>query len=671
MINPSTPDWSHRGFWLEYPSLLEPAPGPWMGMRIHELSTVQAWHHIIDWMAEQGADTLVTGLPGYFKHPTTIENSYHYILDCKPFPEAACFSSDFRKQTVATVRTILDYAKIRGLRPFLHHYNNIAPRSLVEAHPTLRKKWLATLDVAMGHDEPEAYGMLVGNLCPYDPVYRNFMHYCMTDLFRVVPEFDGILFTPGEYIYCRCTECTNDPSPDAKPYPLTGKLARPARPEASMQAMNMLSEATREARRTGAARIWHVPAETAKLAPNDLIYVVKSAVFDCLEGAEVEPQYLEWLGRGSGLWLTPESDGENAGRKTWHDPEYFQQLSRNLNALEGVTGVLIHRNPWWGMAQMVRRCQTLNLSTSAHLLRHPERLKSEHLLDARRKIFGAAEPLASEALRVLGASVLKMPCIIYQINEGYTYSLAQRFSRDVSIDDYWVVCEDMIPPEWARQKIHSLRALGDWIATNPWEENWIEDQIPPGERNPLSLFSWHAADSKKMAEKLTREKDVFAGDLEGEYELLLASLRITTAENLEMYHFVMAKLYYLACKYSKRHGIAYRHHAVSCLQHFNESLAASERQWELHLDLPTNTFAYNLYMRPDMPVFGGFFSPWYWPTERRFSEIANVRILFEEELGPLSEVAMPVRNTVRVPHSHHTSLKWPTAPMYFPCSMNP
>lgn len=87
------PNWNHRGFWLEYPSLLEPAPGPWMGARIHELSTIEAWRHIIDWMAEQGADTLVTGLPGHFKHPTTLENSYHYLLDCKPFPEAACNTS--------------------------------------------------------------------------------------------------------------------------------------------------------------------------------------------------------------------------------------------------------------------------------------------------------------------------------------------------------------------------------------------------------------------------------------------------------------------------------------------------------------------------------------------------------------------------------------------------
>lgn len=671
MTKPSTPDWNHRGFWLEYPSLLEPAPGPWMGMRIHELSTVEAWRHIIDWMADQGADTLVTGLPGHFKHPTLLENSYHYLLDCQPFPEAACFSGAFRRQTVSTVRRILDHARDRGLRPFLHHYNNVAPRSLVEAHSELRRKWRDTLDANMGHDEPDAYGMLVGNLCPYDPVYRDFMRYCMTDLFEVVPEFEGILYTPGEFNYCRCPKCSHDPAPGAEPYPLTGKLARPGRPEASMEAMQLLSEATRQAGRTGAARIWNVPPATAHIAPKDLIYVVKSAVFDCIEGAEVDPQYLEWRGRGSGLWLTPESDGENTGRKVWHDPEYFRKLSKNLNALEGVTGVIIHRNPWWGMAQMVRRSQTLNLSVSAHILRHPERLNVGSLRKHRQALFGKAEPLADEALRVLGASVLKMSCIFYMINEGYTYSYAQRFSKDVSIDDYWVVCEDMIPPDWARQKIHSLRELGNWISTHPWEDNWIENRILPGERNPVALLSEHAETAEKMAEKLLRERRVFAGDLEGEYELLLTSLQITSAENLEMHHYVMAKLHYLSCRYGKTHNVPSRPHAIACLEHFHASLVASERQWELHLDLPANTFACNLYMRPEMPVFGGFCSVWYWPTERRFAEAANLRARLEEEWGPIPEVPLPQRNTVRAPHSHHTDLKWPPAPMVFPIETRP
>ena len=667
MTNPSTPNWDHRGFWLEYPSLLEPAPGPWMGMRIHELSTVQAWRHIIDWMADQGADTLVTGLPGYFKHPTTLENSYHYLLDCSPFPEAACFSAAFRKQTIATVRSILDYSRSRGLRPFLQHYNNIAPRSLVEAHPDLRQKWRDSLGGTKGHDDPEAYGMLVGNLCPYDPVFRDFMLYCMTELFQVVPEFDGILFTPGEFNYCRCPQCSDEPAPNAKPYPLTGRLGRAGKPEATMEAMQLLSQATRQAGRTGAARIWSVPAKTAEIAPKDLIYVVKSAVFDCIGGAEVDPQYLEWRGRGAGLWLTPDTDGENTGRKTWHDPEYFQQLSRNLNALDGVTGIIMHRNPWWGLAQMVRRSQTLNLSTAAHVLRHPDRLEAGSLLEQRRKLFGGAEAVAREALRVVADSVLKMSGIFYMSNEGYTYTLSPRFSKDVSIDDFWVVCEDMVPPEWARQNIHPLRKLGDWISTHEWVDGWIERQIPAGERNPLALLSGHAEASGTMAAKLAASQALFSGDLEGEYELLLTSLRLCAAENQEYYHFVTAKLHYLACEYAKKNGASYRDHAVACLEHYSKSLVAVDRQWELHLDLPANSFAQNLYMRPDMPVFEAFCSFWYWPGERRFAEAGELRKKFEKELGPLPEVALPVRNTVRLPPSHFSKLKWQPAPMYFPC----
>ncbi|HRJ70635.1 MAG TPA: hypothetical protein PLS03_00340 [Terrimicrobiaceae bacterium] len=665
----STPAWDHRGYWLEYPSLLEPAPGPWMGMRIHELSTVQAWRHIIDWMADQGADTLVTGLPGYYKHPTTLENSYHYLLDCKPFPEAACFSAEFRKQTVATVRSILAHAKSRGLRPFLQHYNNIAPRSLVEAHPDLRRKWEDSLGATKGHDDPEVYGMLVGNLCPYDPVYRDFMHYCMTDLFRTVPEFDGILFTPGEYNYCRCPDCTYEPSPNAEPYSLTGRVARPGKPEATMEAMMILSRATREAGRTGAARIWSIPAETAAIAPKDLIYVVKSAVFDCIGGAEVDPQYLEWRGRGAGLWLTPDTDGENTGRKTWHDPEYFQQLSKNLNALEGVTGIILHRNPWWGLAQMVRRSQTLNLSAASHVLRHPERLESGLLRKQREEMYGKAEPIASETLKVLADSILKMSSIFYMINEGYTYSYWQRFSKDVSIDDYWIACEDMIPPDWARQKIHSLRELGDWISSHPWESGWIEKQIPAGERNPLALLMADADAAEKMAIRLAEHEADFSDGLEGEYELLLTSLRLCAAENTELHHFVMAKLCYLACGYARAQGTPYRDLAVACLEHFNKALVASERQWELHLDLPANSFSASLYMRPDMPSYSAFCSFWYWPSERRFAEAANVRGRLEAELGPLTEVPLPLRNSVRVPRSHHWELKWPPAPMYFPCTL--
>jgi len=607
----------YRGFFFTFPSLLEPGPGPWMDQRIYQYDPVEGWKIILDWMAAHNCNTLITAVPSFHKDRVFGDWSYHYLLKYQKFPEAKCFSDEFIDRQVETVRKICRYAASVGIKILLHAYNNLAPRSFVDAHQELAAKHAQTTGLMINHDQVDKFGFLVANICINEPVYQDFMRYCYRAVFDAVPELSGIIITPGEHLLCQCPLCTDDPPSDTKPHPQTGKIRRPKRTDMPVKIMQVFSEATQGLDKISVVRAWF--AEDAKDCPDNVYYAVKHSVYDCIRGGAFDESMKVWQQRGKGLWIIKEIHGENAGRVAWHDETYYADVAQNIEMQENVQAVIGFINPWWSFCQQSHALQNVNVEAFAHFCLQG---KSKNEWDGFKK-FGEHAPVFKRALKTVSDHVLSISSCLWLGGEGYTFGWWPTFDQGISDDNWWPMCEQRTPPEEFRNHVFPLNKLGEYACEHAWEDGWIDGLVPKGEKSPLQVWKENAANLEAEEKAVLCIKEQVASGMSGEYQLIMCSLRIARALCLDHYHYAMAKLMYLSLSQIKDLQ-QQKQLAKDCLEHMKQSLKYMEQNWEAQLELPHGIMDFSYYLRREAPPFDSFEAASYTSLELRRRELEKL-----------------------------------------------
>jgi hypothetical protein len=126
--------------------------------------TEQTWERLCQQIVRHGFNGLVL-YPGY--HP------FEHILDYKDFPDAASQPAEHRTAVRKALNLGLSVAHRYGLRTFMQHYVNHFTQELADAHNIATTGRLAAID---------------------HPVVERYCRYCYTEIFRQVPELDGLYF---------------------------------------------------------------------------------------------------------------------------------------------------------------------------------------------------------------------------------------------------------------------------------------------------------------------------------------------------------------------------------------------------------------------------------------------------------------------------------------------
>lgn len=586
----------YRGSWWHSPSLLEPMPGPWAGYEIYGMETVAAWRKIIDYHREKGFNLIITQIQPHFKDRVILGWGYHYLLNFDKFPEARTFSADFVRRNQDKVHAILDYAEDAGIKFMLHQYNFMAPKNFVEHHAELHRRWKINGDRML--DDPmdmgnvraiaDRLGVLYGNVCWREPVYREFMLACWDELLQKFPLLHGLLQTPGESQFCLCEACTGLPSARPVRSLFEGRNGRSH--ETTGDFTHAFNRKMKELKKLGVMRLWYIKGDfpagktKADFYPKDLPYMSKYHWFDCVDTGP-DPVIKEWIDDGYKMWVSKELWGENAGPVQWHRPDYIEKLVRTCRDL-GVSSLVSHQNNDWGTAGIPGFLQRLNIECFANAIRHPE--SSFNPDTSYRNKFGKAAPVIREAVESYSDFVLNITKLVILGGEGYTFSMIHpvalqqgKIGREVDA--------------WIRGDVGQLADYVKYFGTHPWDENMIGKLFTTG-IDPFKMIDRWLTNCDRALELLGDVEKEIPAKAKGELIWIMTSARICRHQAEEYYYACRAAMRYYAWQNPVNDSIS-ETLEKEMLALMESAVAATGKQREDMLDLPTSSIDFSRSMR--------------------------------------------------------------------------
>lgn len=585
----------YNGSWWHSPSLLEPMPGPWAGYEIYGMDTVAAWKKIIDYHRDKGFNLIITQIQPHFKDRVLLGWGYHYLLDFDKFPEARTFSPDFVHRNQQTVKAILDYAVNAGIKIMLHQYNFMAPKKFVEHHDELHRKWRLNGDRLL--DDPmdmgnvraiaDRLGVLYGNLCWREPVYKQFMLSCWDELFSKFPELQGLLQTPGENQFCLCEACTGLSDRPVKDL-FAGRNKRCH--EVTGDFTHTFNQNMKEHKKLGVMRLWYIKGDfpdgktKADFYPKDLPYMSKYHWFDCVDTGP-DPVIKEWIDDGYEMWVSKELWGENAGPVQWHRPDYFEKLVQTCRDL-GVSSLVSHQNNDWGTAGIPGFLQHLNLECFANAIQHPE--SSYNPGTAYKNKFGNAASVIREAVELYSYFVLNITKLVILGGEGYTFSMI----HPVSLPQAKI---GRVVDDWIRGDVGQLADYVKYFSKHHWDETMIGKLFTSG-IDPFTLIDRWLVNCDRAIELLESVKSQIAIEVKGELNWIMVSARLCRHQAEEYYYACRAAMRYYAWHNPANADSAGQLEAEMMIL-MDKAIQATEKQREDMLELPTSSIDFSRSLR--------------------------------------------------------------------------
>ena len=539
-----TDDQLRIGYYGYYPTILDPAPGPWGGREMFDLHPVDAWDRILTWLAEHGVDFVIAVVSPKFRDGVFHDWPFHYVCDLDEFPEAQMFPPAVVARQRDIVNQVVNRATALGLDVYFTHCNFCAPRAFVESHAPLWTKYLRTRGAGCAsHDTCNFFGTIVGNVCWSEPAYRDFMVTCWQRFFEAIPSAAGFMITPGEFNQCRCPAC-NSPSLDKSDI---------AHARGLMQAdfVDTFSAEMQRLGRQSMVRAWYLESDPDSIPATALLR--KYHVFDCFD-APMDPDSQSLLKGTKPVYLMCEQNGENAAQLLWFKPDYWRNVGQGLRNSRAA-GATISHNIDWGMNGMVHPVASLNLEAFLHYSRTD---KDGEVDWAARigTIFGSQTgSTILEALELLAEFPMNVTRVIFLGTEGYTYGPIQPCDEAFAPDPWGVLARNWLPPDWARGDVGRLHNYWQYLGENPFValDGISKYALSDGERCPLQLMQQTVEAATQACRLLQNvEKDVTHA-ARGHWDALLGNARITEAHANMLLHSIRTALFIRAARNPANH----------------------------------------------------------------------------------------------------------------------
>ncbi len=546
----------HVGIWYFLPSFFEYSLGPWQPEVPANPDLVQLWKQTIDWYADNGLNLIVIHLGPYGGEKVPIGPDrirfgwgYHYVLNFDRFPEARCLPPDFVRRNQDIVRRVTECGQEKGVAVYTHHYNFLAPRAFVDAHPEItRLEILRAGNVVDLHGKLQCWDMrrlLYYDVCWNKPLYREFMVECFREYHELFPAAAGILVTPGERARCTCIECIGE-----RPNEAAAKVARyqdsPQKRKTIAHFVRVFAETLRELGKTPLVRTWiaGVNAEWADVLPRGITYVTKYSLFDLTDGGP-DPQILPWLRAGHDMWFMKEISGnENAGPMVLTPPEAFDQLADGCREA-GVRGVLGVINSEWGLQYRVRRVQfateVLFANSFGKRVGDPPTTARQYYT----RTFGEPGSAILDAACQYMEVPFNMSRVLGSRLEGFTcefaYHFADFFGRAKGHPGTLGIGET--PNEWLSREIVPFNTYVSYLKEHPWTDGFRAEVTGEG-TDPLQFLEEITSSAKAGWDRLRTLAPTVSPDAEDEMALLLNSAHLAYLVGMQWGHWFRARLYY-------------------------------------------------------------------------------------------------------------------------------
>jgi len=546
----------HRGIWYFLPSFFEYSLGPWQSQLPANPDLTRLWKQTIDWYADNGLNFIVIHLGPYGGEAVPIGADrirfgwgYHYVLNFERFPEARCLDADFVKRNQAIVRQVTEYGREKGVAVYTHHYNFMAPRSFVDAHPEITHlEFLRQGNFVDAHGKLQCWDMrrlLYYDVCWNKPLFREFMVSCFQEYHEMFPAAAGILVTPGERARCQCIECIGE-----RRSPQAAKVARyqdsPAKRKTIAHFVRVFTKTLNDMGKRPLVRSWiaGVNSKWIDVLPKGVTYVTKYSVFDLTDGGP-DPIVLPWIKAGHDMWLMKEITGvENAGPMVLTPPAAFDRIAANCRKL-GVKGVMGVCNSEWGLLHRHRRVQHANELLFANSFGKRRARPKQVCADFYSGIFGKSGPTVLEAARQYMEVPFNMSRVIGSKLEGFTcefaFHFADFFGKRKGHPGTIGLGEE--PNKWLSREIVPLQRYVSYLKEHPWDDAF-RAKVTGNGKDPIEFLETVTTSARQGLAGLASLETQIAPEAKPEMALLLNSARFARALGLQWTHWFRARLYY-------------------------------------------------------------------------------------------------------------------------------
>lgn len=625
------------GYYAYYPTILEPAPGPWGGREIFELHPVDAWERILGWLSGRGVDYVVAVISPKYRDNIFHDWPFHYVCDLDEYPEARMFPAELVRRHREITDRVVDIAADVGVDMYFTHCNFCSPRGVLETRPRLLEKYRATRGQgAASHDAGNVLNTILGNICWRDPEYQRFLKACWTEFFEAIPRAKGLMITPGEFNLCRCPDCRG---PSLDPDDVAASRAA-----MKLDFVNTFVAEMDRAGKESLVRTWYLDADPADL-PRATAVLTKYQAFDCFDGP-IDPQAEKELASGRPVHLMFAQNGENAAQVLWFRPGYWRRIGRDMNE-RGIQGAVIMHNTDWGMSGMTNPVSALNLEAFFHYARHP----GDDGTDVWRRRVG--EMLGSSvaddvlhALDLLSEFPMNVTRIIFLGTEGYTYGPIQPCDADFAPDPWGVLGRNWTPPDWARGDVGRLRDYWDFLGGAPFVsfDELATSALPDGEKCPLRIMDNVVAAAESAVVLLTGLADRIAPAGRGFWDGLVCSAHLTHEHALMLLNSMKTALLLRAARAPANAG-----RSVELGRRALETHTAALDALKHHIGwmnaLPHDALDFAKWLRLRMPDYNTYQAVMFTPLELMERENENLRN-WVAQMDPAAEVPRLARTAI-------------------------
>jgi len=548
----------HTGIWYFLPSFFEYSLGPWQPTLPANPDLAGLWKQTIDWYADNGLNFIVIHLGPYGGESVPIGPDrirfgwgYHYVLNFDRFPEARCLDEDFVKRNQDIVRQVTEHGRDKGVAVYTHHYNFLAPKTFVDAHPEItRLEFLRKGSFVDAHGKLQCWDMrrlLYYDVCWNKPLYQEFVISCFQEYHTLFPAAAGILVTPGERARCQCVECIGE-----RPNAQAAKVARyqdsPQKRRTIAHFVKVFAKTLNDMGKKPLVRSWiaGVNEQWIDVLPKGVTYVTKYSVFDLTDGGP-DPKIIPWIKAGHDMWLVKEISGvENAGPLVLTPPDAFDRIVDNCRSL-GIRGVMGVFNSEWGLLYRRKRVQYANELLFANSFGkrrgHPWEICADYYTD----IFGQSGPAVLKAARQYMEVPFNMSRLIGSRLEGFTcefaYHFADFFGKRKGHPGTIGIGEE--PNEWLTREIVPLHRYVSYLKQHPWDRTFRAKVTGDG-KDPIEFLEAMTASAQKGLARLRELESRISSEAKDEVALLLNSARLAYLIGSQWTHWFAARLYYTA-----------------------------------------------------------------------------------------------------------------------------
>jgi len=604
----------NSGTWWYYPSFLETPPGPWAGPDPLDDDCVRGWKRAIEWMAKNEMNFVISGIPSYRKDQVYHDWGYHYVVEFEGFPEAKVFTDEFVKKNRDKLRAIFAFAQEKGVAPYIHHYNFCAPVGFVKAHKEMADKIANYTDGRQSLQD--RLGYVYGNVCWNEPIYQEFLMSAIREFFQKIPECEGVLITPGECAFCPCPKCRGE-----KP----GERGR-ANIATMSHFVRTFVDTVKGAGKTPLVRthVMDPDGNAIKEFPQDVTYVIKYSVFDCID-APPDPAIQKWVNSGGSVWVSNEiSGGENAGPIAWFDPKYFWDAAENLEKI-GVEGIMSIDNTDYGFMGLPYRVQQANLLAHTYYVNHGGPYDEEVWRKHFREIFGEKGDEILKAAVLYARVPLNISKMVYSGVEGFTW----QFPYHLALDTSWpgaLGTEGLDPPDWVIGDLARVNDYVRYLEKNEWREDLLE-HVAGDRKPPLAHFA-EQTEAARKGEKILAgiSEDEVKNDARQELRILQTSARLAVLVGEQWQHLLMGRIYFAGATGVSPEEVR-RDLAKRCMAEYRKGIEAFRLQIESVLDLPHGIF--------DFEQYTGSARQWQLSIPNRTRMMERELAEIEEKLAPL------------------------------------